>query len=228
MPSSDRPAAPATTTLDVDTSVGLARVHYDVPAPTTQPAGRLLLGHGAGGGVHAKDLARTRDVALAAGWAVALVEQPWRVAGKKVAAPPPRLDVAWLEVVATLVEHPPFAPGPPLVLGGRSAGARVACRTVDRLGARGVLCLAFPLHPPGKPEKSRAHELALVADRPLLVVQGERDPFGTPDDVRRDAPGGAVVAGVAGDHSLARDLAAVAAAVGAFLEELTEGAAPAE
>lgn len=178
--------------------------------------------------MHAKDLACARDVARTAGWAVALVEQPWRVAGKKVAAPPPRLDVAWLEVATALAEHPPFAPGSPLVLGGRSAGARVACRTAGQLGADGVLCLAFPLHPPGKPDKSRAHELALVPDRPLLVVQGERDPFGSPDDVRRDAPDGAIVAGVAGDHSLSKDLPAVAVAVDAFLEQLTRSAKPSE
>ncbi|HEX5532111.1 MAG TPA: alpha/beta family hydrolase [Actinomycetales bacterium] len=217
-----------TTTLDVDTHVGLARAVVDVPdeAATMAPVGRLLLGHGAGGGEAAKDLVRVRDVALGLGWAVARVVQPWRVAGKRVAAPPPKLDEAWLEVADALQQgQEAFAPGTPLVLGGRSAGARVACRTRQQLLADGVLCLAFPLHPPGRPEKTRLGELTAVAEHvPVLVVQGERDPFGSPTDVRDavrenlpDRVHNVAVTAVAGDHSLSRDLDAVGSAAERFL-----------
>lgn len=145
--------------------------------------GLLVLGHGAGGGVDALDLLAARDAAHAAGWRVALVEQPWRVRGRKVAEAPSRLDAAWVDVLATLQ-------GAPLVVGGRSAGARVACRTAAAVGADAVLCLAFPVHPPGKPERSRLDELAAVRV-PVLVVQGDRDAFGMP-------PGAVVVPGA--DH----------------------------
>jgi predicted alpha/beta-hydrolase family hydrolase len=132
-----------------------------------------VLGHGAGGGVDTVDLHAARDAALELGYRVALVEQPWRLKGKKVAEPPPKLDAAWVDVLAALE-------GAPLVVGGRSAGARVACRTAATVGADAVLCLAFPLHPPGKPEKSRLDELAAVVV-PVLVVQGDRDAFGVPE-----------------------------------------------
>jgi predicted alpha/beta-hydrolase family hydrolase len=145
--------------------------------------GLLVLGHGAGGGVDAPDLRAARDAAHEAGMRVALVEQPWRVKGKKVAEAPARLDQAWVDVLAELT-------GTPLVVGGRSAGARVACRTADEVGADAVLCLAFPLHPPGRPERSRLEELTAVRV-PVLVVQGERDAFGMP-------PGAVVVPGA--DH----------------------------
>ena len=172
--------------------------------------------------MEAPDLLAVRDAAVRAGWAVGRVEQPWRVAGRRVAPAPARLDVAWLEVVGELCgpssAHPGFGAGTPLVVGGRSAGARVACRTAAGLGAVGVLCLAFPLHPPGRPERSRAGELPHGVR--LLVVQGEKDPFGGPDDVRAVAPPGARVVGVDGDHSLRRDLPAVAAAVTGWLADL--------
>lgn len=134
--------------------------------------GLLVLGHGAGGGIDALDLIASRDAALSLGWRVALVEQPWRVRGRKIAEAPPRLDAAWVDVLAGLQ-------GSPLVVGGRSAGARVACRTAAIVGADAVLCLAFPLHPPGRPEKSRLPELQAV-QVPVLVVQGTRDAFGVP------------------------------------------------
>jgi hypothetical protein len=196
------------------------------------PVGRLLLGHGAGGGIEAPDLLVTRDAAVAAGWAVARVEQPWRVAGRRVAPRPATLDVAWLEVAAVLLrsggglQRAPDVPGPgpwpgaPLVLGGRSAGARVACRTSGALAAHGVLCLAFPLRYPGRPQPDRSGELP--ADRPVLVVQGERDAFGSPQDVRGAAPTNVRVVAVAGDHSLRSDRAAVRAAVTAFLAGLAD------
>jgi uncharacterized protein len=151
----------------VETSIGTARVHLSGSGPAL-----LALGHGAGGGVDAVDLLAARDAALALGWRVALVEHPWRVKGRKVAEAPPRLDRAWVEVLAGLAAHP-------LVVGGRSAGARVACRTAAEVGATAVLCLAFPLHPPGKPDRTRLPELQ-APTVPVLVVQGSKDPFGVP------------------------------------------------
>lgn len=219
--------------VDVETSLGPARAHCDVPGPAV--ARRLLLGHGAGGGIEARDLLVARDVAVQSGWAVARVEQPWRVAGRRVAPAPARLDEAWLEVARGLLGAgegagellgsgdrgggAAFAVPGMLVLGGRSAGARVACRTAAQLGADAVLCLSFPLHPPGKTERSRAGELSAVTC-PVLVVQGERDPFGGPDEVRSVVPAGARVVGVRGDHSLARDVRTVGEAVRAFLAGL--------
>ncbi len=146
----------------------MARVHE---AGSGKPL--LVLGHGAGGGVDAVDLVAASEAALGLGWRVALVEQPWRVRGRKVAEAPARLDQAWIAVLSALQ-------GSPLVVGGRSAGARVACRTAAQVGADAVLCLAFPLHPPGRPERSRLPELTGVVV-PTLVVQGERDAFGVPD-----------------------------------------------
>jgi len=145
------------------------------------------------------------------------VEQPWRVAGKRIAAAPPRLDEGWRAVHTACAD---LLAGP-VVVGGRSAGARVACRTAGELGAAGVLCLAFPLHPPGKPEKSRIAELAGVVV-PTLVVQGATDAFGGPDDVRTALAGHpARVVAVRGDHALKPDQPAVAAAVTAWLPTLT-------
>ena len=153
---------------DVQTTVGVARTHTSGRGDNV-----LVLGHGAGGGVDAVDLLAARDAALSLGWRVVLVEQPWRVRGRKIAEAPVRLDAAWIDVLAGLE-------GAPLVVGGRSAGARVACRTAGQVGAAAVLCLAFPLHPPGRPEKTRLPELQAVSI-PVLVVQGTRDAFGVPD-----------------------------------------------
>jgi predicted alpha/beta-hydrolase family hydrolase len=155
----------------------------------------LALGHGAGGGVEARDLQAIARVLPAHGVTVALVEQPWRVAGKKVAPAPRTLDAAWRGLWPALTKK-----GLPVVAGGRSAGARVACRTASELGAAGVLALSFPLHPPGRPEKSRAAEL-LGAGVPTLVVQGGNDPFGKPGEF----PGGAyeLVEVAYGDHGFA-------------------------
>ncbi|WP_059013388.1 alpha/beta hydrolase family protein [Streptomyces specialis] len=155
----------------VQTPVGDARITWHAAA---RARAVLALGHGAGGGVEAPDL-RTLAAALPArGVTVALVEQPWRVAGRKLAPAPRTLDAAWTALWPELEKA-----GPPVVAGGRSAGARVACRTAGETGARAVLALSFPLHPPGRPEKSRADEL-LGAGVPVLVVQGGRDPFGRP------------------------------------------------
>jgi predicted alpha/beta-hydrolase family hydrolase len=160
--------------MEVATPHGPARVHL---RQQPDPVGLLMLGHGAGGGVGAPDLLAAADAAGAAGLTVALVEQPYRVAGRRNVAPAPQLDAAWIAVADTL-----RGDCVPLVVGGRSSGARVACRTAQRSGAAAVLCLAFPLHPPGKaddPSKSRLPELDGV-DVPTLVIQGERDPFGMP------------------------------------------------
>lgn len=158
---------PHTFSVDVETPVGTARVHRCGDAG----AGLLVLGHGAGGGVEAPDLLAARDAGLDAGLAVALVEQPWRVAGRRVAQAVPRLDAAWSAVV------PGLPSGGPLVVGGHSTGARVACRTSAALGADAVLALAFPLRSPNG--RSRLAELQ-APSVPLLVVQGERDGFGVP------------------------------------------------
>jgi uncharacterized protein len=191
------------TVLDVDTPHGPARAHlHEVDAPR----GALVLGHGAGGGVGARDLVKATDVARAEGFSVALVEQPYKVAGRKSAAPAAQLDAAWRAVIPAL----PFD-GLPLITGGRSSGARVACRTAADTGAAGVLCLAFPLHPPGRPEKTRLDELEAVTV-PVLIVQGVSDPFGMPPD----GPGRTVVK-VKGNHSLSSDAEALADAIREWL-----------
>lgn len=203
--------------VDVPTPEGTARAHVSRPASAR---GTLVLGHGAGGGIEAPDLQAVAAAAVASGWAVVLVEQPWRVAGRKVATAPPKLDVAWRAVVEVVTSGRGALPSP-LVVGGRSAGARVACRTADDVGAAAVVALAFPLHPPGKPDApSRAGELELATSsgRPVLVVQGRRDPFGAPDQIEAAHAGARVVA-VAGDHGLKADTAAVAAAVVELLAE---------
>lgn len=160
-------------TETVDTDAGTARITW---VPAARPRLLLALGHGAGGGIEARDLRALAAALPAHGVSVALVEQPWRVAGKKLAPAPRTLDTGWRGLWPALA-----APGLPVVAGGRSAGARVACRTAAELGARAVLALSFPLHPPGRPEKSRADEL-LGSGLPTLVVQGGNDPFGRPGE----------------------------------------------
>ena len=189
--------------LELDTLHGPARAHFH---PVDSPAGLLVLGHGAGGGVASPDLVGATDAAREAGLSVALVEQPYRVAGRRSPAPAAQLDAAWISVISQLPRE-----GLPLLVGGRSAGARVACRTAAEVGAAAVLCLAFPLHPPGKPEKSRLEELDAV-EVPTLVVQGERDPFGLPPP----GPNRTVVT-IPGTHSL-RSSSTVAAVVREWLE----------
>jgi uncharacterized protein len=194
----------------VDTPVGPAR------ATTTRPdgiaAGALVLGHGAGGLRWTLDVLATRDAAVAAGWVVVLVDQPWRVAGKRLGPAPASLDAAWLPLLEALT--PDLGPGP-LVVGGRSAGARVACRTAAAVRAGAVVALSFPLHPPGKPASSRAPELAMpsVHGIPVHVVQGRTDPFGTPAEVQAVLPPGATLDVVTGAHSIGGSAPAVAALV---------------
>jgi predicted alpha/beta-hydrolase family hydrolase len=180
--------------------------------PVDDPRGTLVLGHGAGGGVEARDIVAVTVAARAERFSVALVEQPYRVAGRSSPAPAKQLDAAWLSVIEQL--RAGELGGLPLVPGGRSAGARVACRTAAETGAAGVLCLAFPVHPPGRPEKSRLEELDAV-EVPVLVIQGASDPFGMPP-----AAPGREVATVLGNHSLSADLEAVAAAARRWLSGL--------
>lgn len=202
--------------FEIDTPHGLAIAHVDALA---KPRGGLVLGHGAGGGVGAKDLVAAAAAARAEGISVALVEQPYRVAGRRAPAPARQLDAAWVAVIDAL--RGGALEGLALVVGGRSLGARVACRTIEATGAIGVLCLAFPLQPPRRsaagPAPSRLAELDAVTV-PTLVVQGERDPFGMPP------PGPQrTVAQVQGDHSLRADPQAVAAAVSAWLPRVLSG-----
>nr|WP_221243307.1 alpha/beta family hydrolase [Conexibacter arvalis] len=201
--------------MTLDTPHGPARVHLH--RPDGPPTGALLLGHGAGGGVAAPDLVAATAVANELGATVGLVEQPYRVAGRRNAAPARQLDAAWEAVVAGLRERGELDPALPLVAGGRSSGARVACRTAAATGAAGILCLAFPLQPPVRagrePRPSRLPELeAVPAGVPVLIVQGVRDRFGMPEA----APGREVVA-IKGDHGLKSDRAALRAALAAWL-----------
>jgi uncharacterized protein len=201
---------PATATvLEIDTPHGPARAHV---TKIRGADGAVVLGHGAGGGVTARDLVTASEVAQAEKFSVVLVEQPYRVAGRRSPAPAARLDAAWNAVVADLTRK--TLKGLPIVCGGRSSGARVACRTAAATGAVGVLCLAFPLHPPGRPAATRQDELDAVSV-PVLVVQGVSDPFGMP------APGRSrTVVQVAGNHSLRSDIAAVRTAVRDWLVQV--------
>ena len=197
--------------LEVETPHGPARVQL---RPAASPSGALVLGHGAAGGVGAPDLVAVARAAVDEGISVALVEQPYRVAGRRAPAPARQLDAAWIAVVERLCAGE--LAGLPLVAGGRSSGARVACRTAEVVGAAGVLCLAFPLQPPGRPDApSRLPELDGVSV-PTLVIQGERDPFGIPPEssVR-------TVVRVAGSHGLKADLDAVAQAARRWLAQVT-------
>jgi uncharacterized protein len=203
------PATLASIAIELDTPHGPARVHLE---PVERPLAALVLGHGAGGGVSAPDLVAATDAARSRDVTVALVEQPYRVAGRRSPAPARQLDAAWIAVVEQLREGE--LSDLDLICGGRSAGARVACRTAAQLEPAAVLCLAFPVHPPGKgddPTKSRLSELDAVKV-PTLVVQGDRDPFGMPPT----GPKNRTVVRISGDHAL-RDRTAVADAVSNWL-----------
>lgn len=198
---------------EIETPHGPARAHLH---PVLSPRAGLVLGHGAGGGVTAPDLVAATEAANAASVSVALVEQPYRVAGRRSPAPAPQLDTAWCVVVDSLREDE--LRGLPLLVGGRSSGARVACRTSGELRASGVLCFAFPLQPPprrtGARSPSRMPELEAVT-APVLVVQGTRDRFGVPPTGARRR-----VVEIPGDHALRSGLAELRAAVRAWLEEV--------
>jgi predicted alpha/beta-hydrolase family hydrolase len=199
--------------IEIETPHGQARAHVRLHA---DPRGTLVLGHGAGGGVAARDLTSAARAAGESGMSVVLVEQPYRVAGRRSPAPAAQLDTAWLAVVERL--RADGVVGGLLVTGGRSSGARVACRTSTPTGAAGVLCLAFPLQPPKRagsnPAPSRLTELDAVTV-PVLVVQGESDAFGMPPP----SPSRRVVR-LKGTHSLTGDLAGVGEAARTWLAEL--------
>src|SRR5918996_2687273 len=192
--------------IEIETPHGPARAHLH---PSDEARAALILGHGAGGGAEEPDLGAAIEAAKAEGVSFALVEQPYRVAGKRSPASASRLDAAWIAAVDHLVAGE--LSGLPLIVGGRSLGARVACRTLEETGGVAVLCLAFPLQPPARkgkpPPPDRLAELDAVSI-PTLVVQGDRDRFGMP-------PGGErrTVTQVPGDHGLRTDPEAVAAAV---------------
>jgi predicted alpha/beta-hydrolase family hydrolase len=192
----------------VETPRGPARIELD--AARGEPRSLLILGHGAGGDVAAPDLLAVRNAVTQLGVEVVRVTQPYRVAGRRAPAPAAHLDEAWCAVVSALRARQRWS-GLPLIVGGRSSGARVACRTAVRLGAAGVVALAFPEHPPGKPDRSRGGELR--TGLPTLVVNGDRDPFGLPDPSEevelRVIPGA--------DHSLRRHAAAAADLVAEWL-----------
>ena len=195
--------------IEIGTPHGPARAHVQ----TVRGArGAVVLGHGAGGGVGARDLQVAAEAAAAEKFSVALVEQPYRVAGRRSPAPARQLDAAWIAVVAELRAGPLKRLS--LITGGRSSGARVACRTAGETHAKGVLCLAFPLHPPGRPEKTRQDELDGVSV-PVLVVQGQSDPFGMPESA-----GNRTVVTVAGNHSLRGDIGAIRTAVSEWLAQV--------
>jgi predicted alpha/beta-hydrolase family hydrolase len=206
------------TFVQIDTPSGPARARVH---SAEESAGALVLGHGAGGGIEAPDLAAATDAALSQSFSVVLVEQPYRVAGRRSPASAKQLDAAWIAVMEQLAANE--LKDLPLIVGGRSLGARVACRTIERTGGNAVLCLAFPLLPPrrgDKPSQSRLPELEAVSV-PVLIVQGESDRFGMPPE----GPDRKVVK-VRGDHGLKADTAAVGAAVAAWLPGVLRRAAP--
>ena len=195
--------------MEISTQAGPARVELDRAATASF---LLVLTHGAGGGVDSKDLLAVRDAGLDLGAVVARVLQPYRVRGARAPGAPGPQDSAWLEIIARLRSQDPDLP---LIQGGRSNGARVACRTAAQAGARAVVALAFPLHPPGRPDQSRVAELR-QAGADVLVVNGERDPFGIPAE--GDAARVVVLPGET--HALSKNPAAVGAAVRAWLAQL--------
>jgi hypothetical protein len=199
--------------IELETPSGTARAHIH---PADDPVAALMLGHGAGGGVGARDLVATTEAALSQRVSVALVEQPYLVAGKRSQPAASKIDAAWISVAEQLLAGP--LAGLALIAGGRSAGARVACRTAAETGAIAVLCLAFPLQPPprrsGSTSPSRIDELEAV-EVPVLVVQGEGDRFGMPPEGERRE-----VVRVAGDHGLKSDLEAVGRAVSDWLDQI--------
>jgi predicted alpha/beta-hydrolase family hydrolase len=199
--------------LEIATEGGVARIELDGDGAAARFM--LVLTHGAGGGTGSPDLLAARDAAVGLGGLVARVLQPYRVRGARAPGSAPRQDEAWGEIVAGLRN---LAPGVPLIQGGRSNGARVACRTALPVGARAVLALAFPLHPPGHPEKSRLPELRAPRDAgiPVLVINGERDPFGIP--ARKEADRLVVVPGET--HALKGHTAVVRAAIAEWLAPL--------
>ena len=195
--------------MRISTSAGPARVELDAAG---DPPFLLVLTHGAGGGIDSADLLAARQAGLDLGAAVARVLQPYRVRGARAPGSAARQDQAWLEIIGKLRRR---FPGVPLVHGGRSTGARAACRTARAAGALAVLALAFPLHPPGRPDRSRAGELQEAGTK-VLVVNGSADPFGVPEPA--DAVDVVVLPGAT--HALARQGGQIRGAVEKWLAGL--------
>jgi hypothetical protein len=185
--------------VEIETSAGPARVTVEEPAG--RPRFLLVLTHGSGGTPDSADVLAVRDAGRELGAVTALVTQPYVVRGARAPGSADKQDAAWAEIIAALAEQ---HPGLPLIQGGRSNGARVACRTARAVGAKGVIALAFPLHPPGHPERSRAAELR-AAGAKVLVINGNRDPFGVPEE-----DGATQVVALPGEtHALSKDPAPV-------------------
>jgi predicted alpha/beta-hydrolase family hydrolase len=208
----------ASTRIEIETSFGVAWADIET-VPRARAA--LFIGHGAGGSVDAPDIVAVRDAVLAAGCSVVRITQPYRVAGKKATPATDRLDEAWLTVTDALRKRPAFRAGP-IVHSGRSSGARVACRCAGPAGAAGVVALAFPTHPPGRPDKSRVPELEVVPV-PLLVVQGDRDAFGQPPAELFDGARRRLVSVPGADHGLKKGHPLIAAAVVEFVDAIAAG-----
>lgn len=211
-----------TTIVDLPTTTGLAQAHLD---QATNPIGTLMMGHGAGGGPHVNDLAALAETLPTKQWNVVRFAQPFVVTGKKIGPGPAKLDPAFIEAIRHLATTHPNLTQLPVVLGGRSAGARVACRTMhhltDTLDIRGLLLHSFPLHPPGKPEASRAAELrAASAHRPIHITQGVTDPFGRHSELT-DADPTILITTVPGAHSF-KNTGPVTDAAIAWLHHLSE------
>ena len=197
--------------MEIGTGEGPARAEVD--RPTGEPSFLVVLTHGADGGTNSPDLLAAAGAGLRLGGVVARVTQPYRVKGRRAPGAADRQDEAWVEVIAAL--RASVGAGLPLIQGGRSNGARVACRTARAVGARAVIALAFPLHPPGRPDKSRAAELA-AAGTDVLVVNGDRDPFGVPESTGRTQ----VVVLAGESHPLSRRPGEAGRAVEAWLREV--------
>jgi uncharacterized protein len=198
--------------VEIGTSEGPALAEVDRPA-AGEPSFLLVLTHGAGGGVGSPDLLAVAGAASSLAGVVARVTQPYLVKGRRAPGSPDRQDAAWVEVIAAL--RAALGAGLPLIQGGRSNGARVACRTAAAVGARAVIALAFPLHPPGRPDRSRAAELA-AAGTDVLVVNGDRDPFGVPESTGKTR----VVVLAGESHALSRRPGEAGRAVEAWLREV--------
>jgi len=209
----------ASTVVPVDTPQGPGRLFLDL---ANRPSSILVLGHGAGGGVGSADLELLARSLPDLGTSVLRFEQPWRTAGRTAGTSPPRLDEAWIVALDWLTEQEWARQ--PLVVGGRSAGARVACRTAPQTDAAAVVCLAFPLHPPGRPEKSRVSEL-LTPTVPRLDLQGSKDSFGTADQIRAaigDTSGITVVELPGADHSFRIEKSAAFTPADLYMTLVTE------
>jgi predicted alpha/beta-hydrolase family hydrolase len=198
--------------VEIETSGGPA--HVELTIPEAGASFLVTATHGAGGTPDTADVVAVKDAAERLGAATALVTQPYRMRGARAPGSAPKQDQAWIELTGALLK---LTGGVPLIQCGRSNGARVVCRTAQAVGATGAIALAFPLHPPGHPEKSRAGELA-AAGVPVLVVNGDRDPFGIPEEEKENIR---VMVLPGETHSLARKPAMIGETVTGWLGALS-------